>query len=92
MSMAVFLLQLFFIIFGVGLPAYFSNHSPFSKEHIFVGFNEFPSLVYWCIVIHHHRPQGPTLFQMSEMGFYVCNVFFDTGPPVSHPRILGNLQ
>ena len=46
-SMAVFLLQLF-IYFAVGLPAYFSNHSPFSREHIFVGVNEFSSLVYWC--------------------------------------------
>ena len=59
---AVFLLHLFFIIFGVGLPAYLSNHNPFSREHIFVGFNEFPSLVHWCAVIHHDRPQGPTLF------------------------------
>ena len=42
--MAVFLLHLF-IIFGVGLPAYLSNHNPFSREHIFVGFNEFPSLM-----------------------------------------------
>ena len=58
---AVFLLRLF-IIFGVGLPAYLSKHNPFSREHIFVGFNEFPSLVYRCTVIHHHRPQGPTPF------------------------------
>ena len=73
-SMAVFLLQLFFYhFFGVGLPAYFSNHSPFLREHIFVSFNEFPSLMFWCTVIHHHRPQGPTLFQ-REMGFYVCAV------------------
>ena len=41
---AVFLLHPF-IIFGVGLPAYLSNHNPFSREHIFVGFNEFPPLV-----------------------------------------------
>ena len=57
----VFLLHLF-IIFGVGLAAYLSNHNLLSREHIFVGFNEFPSLVYWCTVIHHHRPQRPTLF------------------------------
>ena len=31
--------------FLVGLPAYFSNHSMFSREHIFVGINRFPSLV-----------------------------------------------
>ena len=33
---AVFLLHL--IIFGVGLPAYLSNHNPFSREHIFCRF------------------------------------------------------
>ena len=57
----VFLLHLFINLFEVGLPAYLSIHSPFSKEHIFVGFNEFPSLVCWCIVIYHHRPEGHTL-------------------------------
>ena len=61
----------FFITFlGLGLPAYFSNHSPFLREHIFlISFflNEFPSLVCWRTVIHYHRPQGATLFQ-SEMG------------------------
>ena len=51
---AVFLLHLF-IIFGLGLPAYLSNQYPFSREHVFVGFNKFPSLMYWCIVIHHHH-------------------------------------
>ena len=30
-------------IYLVGLPAYFSNHNPFSREHIYVGFNELPS-------------------------------------------------
>ena len=49
---------LFYHIFGVGLPAYFSNHNPFLREHIFVGFNEFPSLVCWCTVIPYHWPQG----------------------------------
>ena len=83
---AVFLLHLF-IIFGVGLPAYLSNHSPFSREHIFVDFNEFPSLVYWCTVIHHHRSQGPTLFRRVRWDFtcvqcYVCTY---TGPPVLSP-------
>ena len=73
--------------FGVGLPAYLSNHNPFSREHIFVGFNEFPSLVYWCTVIHHHRPQGPTLFRRVRWDFtcvqcYVCTY---TGPPVLSP-------
>ena len=45
-----------FISFGVGLAAYFSNHSPFLREHIFVDFNKFLFLVCWCTVIHHHRP------------------------------------
>ena len=68
MSVTVFLLH-FITFFGVGLPAYLINNNPFSKEHIFVGFNEFPSLVCWCIVIHYHRPQGPTLFQRVRWDF-----------------------
>ena len=76
-----------FIILGVGLPAYLSNHNLLSREHIFVGFNEFSSLVYWCSVIHHHRPQGPTLFRRVRWDFtcvqcYVCTY---TGPPVLSP-------
>ena len=47
----------------VVLLVYFSNHSPFQREHIFVDFYEFHSLVSWCIVIHHDRPKGPSLFQ-----------------------------
>ena len=43
--------SIFFIIFGVGLPAY---HNPFMREHTFVGFNEFPFFVCWYTVIHHH--------------------------------------
>ena len=76
-----------FIIFGVGLHAYLSNQNPFSREHIFVGFNEFPSLMCWCIVIHHHRPQGPTLFRRVRWDFtYVqCDVCTDTRPPVLSP-------
>ena len=41
---------IFFIISRVGLPAYLSNHNPFSREHIFVAFNEFSALVCWCFV------------------------------------------
>ena len=70
---SVFLL-LFHNIFWLGLPAYFSNHSPFSREHIFVGFNKFPSLVCWRTVIHCHRPQGPTLFQRMRWDFMLCSV------------------
>ena len=44
-----------------------SPHIPqqaqFSREHIFVGFKNFPSLVCCCTDIHHHRPQGPTLYR-----------------------------
>ena len=70
-SMAVFLLHLF-IIFGV---AYFSNHSPFFREHVFIVFNKFPSLVCWCSVIHHHWPQRPNFFLKSEVRFFlgVCS-------------------
>ena len=46
----------FITFFGVGLPAYFSNHIPFSREHIFVGFNEFPSLV----LVHCHSSSPAT--------------------------------
>ena len=68
----------------VGLSAYFSSHSLFSREHIFVGFNTFLSLMCWWSVIHHHRPQGPTLFQRVRWDFTCvqCNVCTDTGPPV----------
>ena len=57
------------IILGVGLPAYLSNHNPFSREHSLVGFNKFLSLVCWCIVIHHHWPQGPTFFRRVRWDF-----------------------
>ena len=84
MFVAVFLLHLF-IIFGVGLPAYLSNHNPFSREHIFVGFKEFFSLVCLCIVIHHRQPHGPTLFRRVKLDFMcvLCDVCTDTGPPVT---------
>ena len=80
---AVFLLYLF-IIFGVGLPPYLSNHNPFLREHIFVGFKEFPSLVYWCTVIRHHQPQVPPLFRKVRWDFTCvqCDVCTDTGPSV----------
>ena len=82
-----FSIPAFYHFFLVGLPAYFSNHSPFLREHIFVGFNEFPSLVCWCTVIHHHLPQGPTLFRIVRWDFTCvqCYVYTDTGPPVSSP-------
>ena len=84
---AVFLLHLFYHFFGVGLPAHLSNQNPFSREHIFVGFKEFPYLVYWCTVIHHHRSQGPTLFRRVRWVFTCvqCDVYTDTGPPVLSP-------
>ena len=68
MTVCVFDFFFFLNIFGVGIPAYFSNHSLFLREHIFGGFNEFPSLMYLCTVIHQHS------FLKSEMGIYVCAV------------------
>ena len=59
MFVAIFLLYLFFIIFGVGLPAYLINRNPFLREHIFVGFNEFPFLVrsfYTCSPAGRFKP------------------------------------
>ena len=59
--------------YGVGLPAYLSNRNQFSREHVFVGFNEFPSLVYWCC--HPSSPAtGAYSFSKSEIGFYVCTM------------------
>ena len=40
--------SIFFIII-ISLPAYLSNHNPFSREHIFESFNKFPFLVCYCI-------------------------------------------
>ena len=73
--------------FAVGLPAYLSIYNPFLREHIFVGFNEFPSLVCWCIIIHNHRPQGPTLLRRVRWDFTCvqCYMCTDTGPPVLSP-------
>ena len=71
---AVFLLYRF-IIFGVGLPAFLSNHNQFSSEHIFVGFIEFSSLD--SVLMHCHLlspATGAYSFLKSEMGFYVCAV------------------
>ena len=58
-----------------------------SGRTFFVGFNKLPSLVCWCIVIHHHRPQEPTLFQRVRWDFMCvqCDVCTDTGPPVLSP-------
>ena len=63
----------------------------FSREHIFVGF---PSLKYWCTVIHHHRPQGPALFRRVRWDFMCvqCVQLHGTSCFKSHPRRLGNVQ
>ena len=90
MFVVVFLLH-FIIILGVGLPAYLSNHNLFSREHIFIGFNEFSSLMCWCIVIHHHWPQGPTLFRRVKWDF-MCVHRQGTSCFESHPRRLSNVQ
>ena len=37
-------------IFGVDILKHFNCHSSFLREHIFVGFDKFPSLVYWCMI------------------------------------------
>ena len=57
----------FYHIFWVGLPTYFSNHSPFLMKHIsFVGLKEFPSFVCWCTVIYHHQPQEPCSKSLTQ--------------------------
>ena len=57
------------------------------KKTLFGGFNEFPFLVCWCTVIHHHRSQGPTLFRRVRWEFTCvqCDLCTDTGPPVLRP-------
>ena len=45
-------------------------HSPFVREHIFVGFNKFPFLMHWCTVIHRSAT-GAYYLSKSEMEFYV---------------------
>ena len=77
MFVAVFYF-IFFIMFGVGLPAYLSNDNPFLREFIFTG------VVWWCIVIYHHRP---TLFRKMKPDFTCvqCGVCTDTGPSVLSP-------
>ena len=59
----------------------------FLREHIFIGFNKFPSLVCWCIVIHYHQLQWPTLFRRMrwDSTCVPCDVCTDTGPPVLSP-------
>ena len=98
-SVSVFLLHLFIIFFflWVGLPEFFSNNSPFSTEHTFVSFNELNSLVCWCTVIQHHRPQGATLFRRVRRKFTrICSVMriHVTSCFKSHPieKTIGNIQ
>ena len=62
-SISIFRLPSFYHFFFGGLPQYFSNHSTFLREYNFVGFNELPSLVCWCNVLYHHRPQRSTFFR-----------------------------
>ena len=70
----------FLSFFEAGLPAYFSNHSPFLRELNFVG-------LWWCTVIHHHRPQGPTQgCSVLWMHRHLTSCF------KSHLRGLGNVQ
>ena len=86
-----FLLNLFIII-GLCLYPYFSNHNPFLREHISVCFIEFPSLMCWCTVIHHHQSQGLLFFKEWDRILHVCSVMCaQTSCLKSHPRRLGYL-
>ena len=66
-------------ILGVGLPVYFSNHSPFSLD-ICVGFNEFPSLM--CLYTGH-RDLLLLLKEWDDI-LYVCAKWC-VGPHVLSP-------
>ena len=73
MSVAVFLLHIINFL-GVGLPAYFNNHSPFSREHNFVGFNNF---LLSCVdalssIFIGHR--GLLFFEEWDGILHVCSV------------------
>ena len=57
---------------------YFWSRSPripqqksfFEGAHdFFLGINQCPSLLCWCIVIHHHWPQGTTIFRTVRLNF-----------------------
>ena len=84
MSVTVFPLHLFYnFLESFGLPAYFSNHNLFSREHIFVGLNKFPSLVQ-C----HLSPVATGAFSFSKRWDFTCvqcDVCTDTGPTVLSP-------
>ena len=81
-----FFYLIFSSYFGVGLHTYFSNYSPFMREHIFVGFNKLSTLVYGYTVITGHRGLL-SLFQSIRWDFMCvhCDVCTDTGPPVLSP-------
>ena len=66
--------SIFLPFLGIGLPAYFSNHCPFLRVHMFVSFNKFSSLV--CRFTCHPSSQATRAycFSKNEMGFYVCGV------------------
>ena len=82
-SFLLHFITFFFFKEYLGLPAYFSNHSPFLSE-VLTGF------LLSCSVIHHHRPQRPTLIKRVRWYFTCvqCNECTYTGPP----RRLGRLQ
>ena len=91
-----FFYSFFLSFFWVGLPAYLSNHNPFSREHIFVGFNEFPSHV----LVHCH-PSSPTTGAYSfckqwDEVLRLCSVMRAHRHGAfcfkSNPRRLGNVQ
>ena len=51
-----------FITFLEYVFSYSATTFCFRGSIFFVGFNEFPSFVCWCTVIHHHLQQRSTLF------------------------------
>ena len=75
----------FLSIFGVGLPAYFSNHSPFSRQHILVRFDKFPSLARVLVHchIHHHWGQPFLIFKEWDWIVCVCSVMCTDPGPIS---------
>ena len=65
------------------LPDLFHNENQMEDIELYADNNLSLSLVCWCVVIHHHRPQEPTLFRRVRWDFMCvqCDVCTDTGPP-----------
>ena len=93
-----FFYSIFLSFFGLDLPAFFSNHSPFLRDHFFVGFER---ISFSCVgvlssIINSHSGLLFFFFLKSKMGFIMCALWcvqrHGTSCLKSHPRRLSNVQ